>query len=216
MKLFKRFTALALAGVMTLGLLTGCATTTNSYGDLLVDLGMQEINRARQNVQEEYLENNITINLKELKNDRVLKAELDAMLDSIDDRTGKVAGEEMFKLEGKLEGRTDLEGEIKLVLTEDMVSHLSNGTQTLGELDDTTNGRTYNALDFDLVNTVYFGMMITQMFNGDILEEFVPHIDSFAISYRIVNGGRMYVAIGMKVKTNQKVLAAQNQLSSVE
>lgn len=189
MKLFKRFAALALAGVMTLGLLTGCGSTRTTYGDYVVDYTMQQVNSMRYWAAQD---KEIELNPKTLKNDACLRKELKQMLNQIDEY-GIINGSDAFQYSANLNGEGgDLT--FKTVLTtsmrDDNVPYsLADLKKRDAELDD----ETLFAVDFSSINSEgqYELYYLLRLFKN-----LTPYMDSFAIEYRIVGDGVMYVAIG--------------------
>lgn len=189
MKLFKRFATLALAGVMALGLLTGCAVTSTAYSELLVDTTMQQINSMRYWAAQE---NEIELSPKTLKNDACLRKELKKMLNQVDEY-GYINGSDAYKYSVKLDGES-VDVTYKAVFT--YSDDYDDGYYSFADLQE--QDKKYDNQELMVVDFAN----IYENGTGELYDllatyyDLAPYMDSFAIEYRIVGDGVMYVAIG--------------------
>lgn len=211
MKLFKRFTALALAGVMMLGLLTGCATTSNSYGDLIVDATMQQVNSMRYwacRYDSSYGEDDLLQTpVKELKNDSTLKKELGTMLNKIDEDC-YIWGSDAIQYKEELNASGRLDGTYKMVITYETWEWLDRffGNSYNRSVQDALENEYLEAIDFwysDADERDFLDMLMELMYLS-------PYMDSFAVTYKMSNGGVMHVAIGFTLKNAPTYLISRH------
>lgn len=197
MKLFKRFTALVLAGVMTLGLLTGCATNSNTYGDIVTDLALQQINSMRYWESRDSDDEQLKTPVGSLENDRSLKKELRSMLSKIDE-DGYIMSCDAIQYKEKLNANGRLDGTYKMVITYETgewVDHFFRENEYSRARDDFED-RELRALDFWYSDEDEEELL-------DMLEEFYelsPYMSEFAIEYTVINDGVVYFAVGFTVK----------------
>lgn len=198
MKLFKRFAALALAGVMTLGLLTGCASSSNAYGDMVVDSALLKINTIRNEELWYYNDDDqLEGPLEALKNDPSLRRELRSMLNKIDEE-GDILGKDAIRYQEKSNTNGRLEGTYKMVLTFETAEWADRffSVREDRSIQDMFENEWLEADAFNLDEYDYEDLF-------DLLDDFdsvSPYMEAFAIDYHVNSNGMMYIAIGFTMK----------------
>lgn len=194
MKKLKRFAAVLLTGVMALSILTGCfAGASSEYGEWWSEEILTLMNSERTD---------------ELKNDTKLQRKLERALNKINGKTSELNGDDAFKLEMTQDATGHTEIELEMVLTLDLNNYESlmdqNDQIDVNKLKDIAAkkaGIVQRAENINLSTEQEMMRVVTRL-----ISPIAPYMDSFAVSYRVVDENIMYLAIGFTAQATTDMI----------